>query len=246
MRVLINIAMQPPDLILTAAEAWRTVAELALAPFVLPALAQKSPQGDGHPVLVLPGFMATAWSTYPLRAFVAGLGYSVHEWGLGRNLGPLAIGHDGRRLEDRLSEIFDLTGRKVSLVGWSLGGVMAREVAKRKPGMVRQVVSMGSPFASGIEASHVWHVYKAVTGTKEGDLDPASIAMPPPVPSTAVYSKSDGIVHWKSCVEQDSDTTDSVEVVAAHCALGLNASALGIVAEKLAMPENGWRKLLRR
>lgn len=235
--------MTPPSILLTMAELWRTAGELALLPGSLAVASKMSPRGDGHPVMVLPGFMATSLSTHPLRAFVAGLGYGVWEWGLGRNLGPRSAGRDGERLERKLDEVFQATGRKVSLVGWSLGGVMARELAKRRPHAVRQVVTLGSPFSHGPSASHVWHLYKAMTGTAEGELSPHEIAKAPPVPSTAIYTKSDGIVHWESCVEAESDKTDNVEVTCAHCALGFNPAALTAVAMKLAMPEGGWRKL---
>ena len=101
------------------------------------------PKGDGHPVLVLPGFMASDSSTSPLRKLLADLGYATFGWGLGRN-----VRIDQRRLremEQLLLQIYQETGRKVSLVGWSLGGVFARELAKLQPDAVRQVISLGSP-----------------------------------------------------------------------------------------------------
>jgi pimeloyl-ACP methyl ester carboxylesterase len=237
------MTLRPPPVFLTATEAFRTVIDAALLPFSFPLLAS-TPSGDGHPVMVLPGFMGTSASTSVVRKFLTSKGYVVHEWGLGRNIGPASIGITGEKLAARMVEIYD--GRKISLVGWSLGGVMARELAKIQPMMIRQVITLGSPFNDGHNASHVWELYKLVAGQNSIDSTVLeSLKEPPPVPSTSIFSKTDGIVHWKSCLEKDSETTENIEIDVAHCAMGFNAKVFDVIAKKLSMPDGAWRKLYR-
>ena len=191
-------------------------------------LLRRAPHGDGHPVLVLPGFMAGDDSTRAIRRYLRSLGYMAHPWRLGRNLGP----RDRLReqLAERVEELHARTGRRLSLVGWSLGGVYAREIAKRMPHRTRGVVTLGSPFA-----------------------DPAwATAGPPPQPSTSIYSKTDGIVPWRHSLEVETDHTENIEVPGSHCGLGFNAIALYAMADRLAQREgtwspfnrSGWRRLV--
>lgn len=227
----------------------RTLAELAIWP-VTQQLLQRAPFGDGHPVMVLPGFMAGDSSTGMIRRFLTSRGYETREWELGRNLGPSSIGREGELLARRLEDIYRDHGKqKVSLVGWSLGGVLAREVAKQLPDMVRQVVTLGSPFAGVPEASHAWPLFKLMSGneTKTKDFTDlvAQIAVAPPVPTTSIYTKTDGIVHWSSSINSKEPHTDNIEVRTAHCALGFNAPTLFAVADRLAQPEDGWRPFHR-
>jgi len=173
-----------------------------------------APRGDGHGVLVLPGFMASDRSTRLLRRFLRDRGYAVHGWGLGRNLGT----EDGlaSRLRARLLELSLRHGGRVSLVGWSLGGVFARELAKRLPERVRQVITLASPFGG-------------------------QAAAPPPVPSTAIYSRSDGIVAWRTCLEPEGAQTQNLEIVGSHCGLGHHPLALFAIADRLAQPVDDWK-----
>ena len=135
-------SIRPPSPLLALTELPRALAELGTLPLASGWLAT-APRGDGHPVLVLPGFIASDTSTAILRRYLKRMGYDAHAWELGRNLGPKAIGREGEKLVARLRAIHELTGQKVSLVGWSLGGVMARLVARRAPEAVRQVISLG-------------------------------------------------------------------------------------------------------
>lgn len=236
--------VKPPSAILTLTEGLRTVFDAALLPFSWPML-WKLPAGDGHPVMVLPGFLGSSGSTASLRSFLSSKGYDVHDWGLGRNLGQAVIGETGERLIDKVDGIVQSGGRKASLVGWSLGGVMAREIAKARPELVRQVITLGSPFNNGPTASIglILELYKAVSG--HATLDDAfidSLRVPPPVPTTAIYTKGDGIVSWESCVERESKLTDNIEVTAAHCGLGFNSEVYAIIARKLTMAEDAWKK----
>ncbi len=175
-------------------------------------LLDRAPRGDGHPVLVLPGFLAADDSTGVLRRYLRALGYSAHPWLQGRNLGPSS--RLAERLSGRVEELSDRHGRKLSLVGWSLGGVFARQLAKRMPERVRQVITLGSPFG-------------------------ASSA--PPVPATAIYSKSDGITDWEDCRESEGHERENIEVVGSHCGLGWNARALWAIADRLALAEGDWK-----
>ena len=190
----------------------------ALLP-ALPLLAL-APRGDGHPVLVLPGFMASDRSTAILRRFLGSLGYRVHGWNLDRNVGPTPAIRDG--LVERLREIAR-DGRRVSLVGWSLGGIYARELARRFPSAVRLVITLGSPFR-----------------------DPRERVRELPVPATAIYSRSDGIVSWRRCVDDDGGSRENVEVDSSHLGMGHHPRVLMIVADRLAQPQGEWRPFRSR
>ncbi|MEZ4888446.1 MAG: alpha/beta fold hydrolase [Chitinophagales bacterium] len=200
-------------------------------------------KGDGHPVLVLPGFGATDVSTHPLRYFLKKQNFTPYAWELGRNLGGVDF------LEDiivRVQEIAHQHGQKISLVGWSLGGVFAREVARRHPGIVRQVITLGSPFQHVGHGNNIKWIYEFVTQNEIEGIDPQLIEdmkYPPPVPSTAIYTKGDGIVSWKCCIEMIEDhQTQNVEVSGSHCGLGHNPVALFCIADRLSQRDGYWRK----
>ena len=241
-------AIKPPSTLLALTEFGRAMGELAALPLALPVL-RSAPRGDGHPVLVLPGFTASDASTGILRRYLRDLGYEVYAWELGRNLGMRSIGLDAEKLVERLRIIHEETGQKVSLVGWSLGGVMARQLSRRAPQHVRQVISLGSPFTGNPRASTVAKLYERVTGDRIHD--PRMQAMiaesrqAPPVPSTAIWSRTDGIVPWQNCVEPETGTTDNIEVYGSHCGLGVNAAVLYAVADRLALAEGKWTPFSR-
>lgn len=232
---------KPPSLFLSAIELHRALAEFATLPAALPLLRQ-APKGDGHPVLVLPGFTASDISTAPLRKYLAGLGYDVYAWELGRNWG--LVGDLEERMYRRVAEIHLHTGRRLSVVGWSLGGIYAREIARRIPRAVRQVITLGSPFATAGNGSYAVYVYDTVTGertTQRRATLAGTINEPPPVPSTAIYTKTDGVAAWETCMEVESPTTDNIEVYGSHCGLGVNPLVLYVIADRLAQPEGEWR-----
>jgi pimeloyl-ACP methyl ester carboxylesterase len=241
--------IKAPSLALALTEGGRALAELVSLQGASPLL-NFAPSGDGHPVMVLPGFLAGSGTTAPLRRFLTSKGYETFCWGLGRNLGPIAIGPEGELLAQRLESIHRKMKRRISLVGWSLGGIMARELAKRYPKLVRQVITLGSPFGGNPRANYAWRIYQGVTGT---EIDPAKmrdvfgdIAAPPPVPSTAIFSKGDGVVAWQTCIEKRSATTDNIEVYASHCGLGVNPSVHFAVADRLSLPEREWQPFDRK
>ena len=199
-----------------------------------------TPRGDGHPVMVLPGLLASDVSTLPMRTFLANCGYDVHGWEQGRNSGPRE-GVEEKMLE-RLHELKLRAGRKVSLVGWSMGGNYARRLARKLPDNVRLVISMGSPFTGNPKATNVWRLYEMVSGQKVDDAYRHSAAQQPlAVPTTSIYSRSDGIVAWQNCIEQESPLTENIEVEGSHSGLGHNPAALHAVADRLAQPEGAWR-----
>ncbi len=237
-------AVQPPSRTLLMLEG-RAFWELGAFAASLPVLSQ-APRGDGHPVLVLPGLIASDVSTRPLRSFLNNHGYRAHGWGLGRNLGPRP-GVQSRMLE-RLLELHQRYGRKVSLVGWSLGGIFARELAKQAPEAVRMVITLGSPFGGHPKATNAWRVYEMASGEKIDDGNQAfveALRETPPVPTTAIYSRTDGICAWQSCRERPGPQAENIEVPGSHCGLGHNPAVIYAVAERLAQPENDWRPFER-
>ncbi len=236
---------KPPSLFLTAVELHRAISELSTLPAAWPLL-RRVPRGDGHPVLVLPGYTASDISTTPLRRYLTGLGYDVYAWELGRNWG--IVGDIEERMYARAVSIYEQTGRTLSLVGWSLGGIYAREIARRLPHASRQVISLGSPFATAGNGSYAVHVYDSMTGeriTKRRARLSDTIAEPPPVPSTAIYSKTDGVAAWQTCLEVESPITDNIEVIGSHCGLGFNPIVLYAIADRLAQPEGEWKSFDR-
>ena len=203
-----------------------------------------APAGDGHPVLVVPGFMADDWTTLPLRLYLRSLGYPAYRWRLGRNVGPTDDVVAGLRWSiDRLTEMH---GTKVSVVGWSLGGLIAREAGRTDPERVRQVISLGSPVGledpnqSRASSRYARYLDRHHEEYRLGDTflprrDPL------PVPSTSVYTRSDGIVAWHTCAQRTDERSENIEVRGAHLGLGHNPAALLAVSDRLAQPEGGWR-----
>jgi pimeloyl-ACP methyl ester carboxylesterase len=215
----------------------RGFAELVTLPLAVPWLSM-APRGDGHGVLVLPGFMAGDQSTGPLRRFVRRLGYEVRGWQLGRNLGPTQAVLD--ELPRAVAASAELTGGPVSLIGWSLGGIYARELARRDPAQVRQVITLGSPFAlTDPRQSRADGAYRRRGHFHAGAGRVPSaeeIVQPIVVPSTAVYSRRDGIVAWQACIEPETELHGNVEVRSSHLGFGVDPATLWLIADRLALP----------
>lgn len=250
LRSAVPADVSPPSALLALTELPRAMAEWGSLALSAGALMASAPRGDGHPVLVLPGFMTSDTSTRVLRRFLRMLGYDAHTWNLGRNLGTRAIGQQGEHLIARLREIHEATGQKVSLVGWSLGGVMARLLARKAPDAVRQVVTLGSPFAGSPKSSNVWRLYELMSGSRVDDPNHrahlAEVAARPDVPCTAIYSKDDGVVAWQTCREDDSPLSENIEVHGSHIGLGVNPSVLYAVADRLAQKDGEFRRFDRK
>ena len=234
----------PPSklrLLLEARAAGELLTTLALRP-----LLRRLPSGDGHPVLLLPGFLASDLSTRPLRGFLRDLGYWSHRWKLGRNLG--AQGDLEGRLSERLGEVYERHGRAVSLIGWSLGGVYARLLANREPEQVRSVISLGAPFALDTKANNSWRLYEWITGQRFDEIALEKldeVRRTPPVPTTAIFSRSDGVTAWQSALQPEGPLAESIEVAGSHLGLGFNPLVFYAIADRLAQPEGEWRPFFR-
>ena len=233
-------SLRPPSRALMFLEG-RALSELGAFVGALPLLSL-APRGDGHPVLVLPGLVASDTSTRPLRSFLKNRGYVVSGWRQGRNLGLRpGVQH---AMTDLVKELNDTHGRKVSLVGWSLGGLYARQLAKLMPERVRSVITLGSPFAAGPKATNAWRVYEMASGRRADEEDRrfgGSLAQTPPVPTTAIFSRTDGICAWQGCVEKTSAKSESIEVESSHCGMGHHPAAVFAVADRLAQTEGKWK-----
>ena len=234
----------PPSrlLLLTEGRAfWEAGATLTMWPWL-----KLAPSGDGHPVLVLPGLLASDASTRLLRRYLADRGYEPHGWNLGRNLGPRAGVEEGMtRLLHELSERHG--GRKVSIVGWSLGGVYARILASRHPELVRNVITLGSPLRGDSHSTNAWRVYEFVSGQSSHDPARKSLATEiPQMPTTSIYSRTDGVVAWQCSLNDAAQQTENVEVLASHIGLGAHPAVLYALADRLSQPEGGWKPFDRK
>jgi pimeloyl-ACP methyl ester carboxylesterase len=238
--------LPPPSPWLLAMELrapWEFGASMAAWP-----LLQRAPRGDGHGVIVYPGLSANDASTIPLRRFLRHLGYEVHGWEQGFNFGPRHGVLEMCKAHLRHTEA--IVGGKVSLVGWSLGGIYARELAKAMPELVRNVVTLGSPFAGPPSSTHAGRLYEAVSGRDiQREREHYDLPLAPPVPFTSIYSRSDGIVAWQGSIQRPSASnprTENVEVVASHIGLGMNPAAWWVLADRLAQPEGEWKPFERQ
>ena len=235
-------AYKPPSPLLTALEiraSWELGAWLMSMP-----LLKSAPKGDGHPVLVFPGLAASDFSTIPLRQFLKGIGYTPYPWNFGRNLGP----RPGvlRGCAEHVKELREKHGQNVSLIGWSLGGLYAREVAKIAPEVTRCVITLGTPFTGHPKANHAWRFFEFASGLKVGDPKlHEPLRHSPPVPTTSIYSRSDGVVSWKCSLETESPITENIEVIASHLGMGVNPATLFAIADRLSQPEGQWKKFER-
>jgi pimeloyl-ACP methyl ester carboxylesterase len=231
--------------VLAATEPVRTLVSAGALAAGLPVL-RLAPRGEPHPVLVLPGLMASDLSTRALRAWLGRLGYPVVGWALGRNRGPTQeVADELPALVDRLAREH---GTSVSIVGWSLGGIYARRLALRAPLQVRQVISLGSPFSlanRGVDGSRVFQRYSPLHSVDRTHSSRGSLARPLPVPSTAVYSRWDGVVDWRACRQRTGPTSENVAVRSSHLGMGHDPAVLWVVADRLAQPRDAWRPFER-
>lgn len=202
------------------------------------------PRGDGHAVLVLPGLLANDSSTEMLRAYLQQRGFEASGWGQGNNLGPRPGVIDG--CLQLLQQLQQRSGRKVSLVGQSLGGVYARLLAAMASDSVRLVVSLGSPLAGPTTASHARRVYDTVSGPHARDERRRELLRQPPrVPTSSIYSLSDGVVAWQTSVLPTQPQVENIEVRASHMGMGMHPAVLHAVADRLAQPEGQWEPFRR-
>ena len=235
-------APRPPGPFLFALEGrapWELGAALASWPIL-----RQAPRGDGHSIMVFPGLAASDMTTVPLRTFLDTHGYDAHGWKLKFNFGPRKGVVEAS--VERVRRLRRESGRRVSLVGWSLGGVFAREIAKMIPDDVRSVITLGSPFTGHPRANNAWRFYQLVSGHRlEDDSAMQHVRKTPPVPTTSIFSRSDGIVAWQCCLQPAERQAESIEVQASHLGIGMHPAVWYAVADRLAQPEGQWKPFHR-
>ena len=221
-----------------------------MLPMSLPLLLQ-APSGDGHPVLLLPGFMADEKSLFVLKAFLTRKGYDVHTWGLGRNLGFRS--KHASALPQKIRYLHHVTGRKVSLVGWSLGGVFSLYGAENSLDCVRSVITLGSPVSIDAQGSQsppvVRALYRLVShrlGANAHTMAPRAKALREhrrlAIPTSCLYSLGDGVVPpQEATIDGDVAWHENIRVPGSHVGLGFNGLVLAVVADRLAQPEGDWQ-----
>lgn len=227
----------PPSLGLALAEL-RALPELAAGIAALPLL-RRGPRGDGHCALVLPGLMASDASTFLLRGLLGSLGHQARGWGLGINMGPRPGLEEA--IERLLEEAARSSGRKVSLVGQSLGGSYARLLGARRPDLVRCVVTLGSPSAGDPRSNRAWRLYQWASGrSAEADSAWADVERGPAAPCTSVWSRTDAIVSPGSARALPGPLRECVEIWGSHVGMAVHPGALSVVADRLSQPEGAW------
>ncbi len=238
---------RPPSFVNTLTELPRALLELGHLYTALPSLSLAA-RGDKHPLLLVPGFMAGDASLGLLRRYLRYLGYRPETWGFGRNMGSPE--HLFDHLPERLADMADKAGEPVSLIGQSLGGVFSRELAREYPDLIRQVITLGSPFRISGSANTVRglsHLFQVSSGRSVDEviamLRDRDFHQSPDVPLTAIYSKGDGVVHWESCREEEQDHhTQNIRVPGSHCGMGFNSVIYYIIADRLSQKVDAWQK----
>ena len=202
-------------------------------------LLHQLPKGDSHPVMVIPGFAGNDHYNQPLIKFLKRQGYNATGWNRGRNFGHGLLDVDV--LINRVNELYNMTEQSVSLIGHSLGGVYAREIAKLWPHEIRQVITLGSPFGGGrATASRANFLYNLLSPHK-GNEDDSKWPEAPPVPTTAIYSRTDGIINWKIALQREGHSrTENIEIYSSHNGMTVNPSAWYVINDRLTQPEDDW------
>jgi pimeloyl-ACP methyl ester carboxylesterase len=229
-----NDPIAPPSTFLLALETrglFSLGALLTAAPFLASA-----PRGKPQAALVVPGLHATDRSTLAIRLYLRFLGYDAVGWNLGRNDRP--AGADLSAVATRIRTLHEASGKGVNLIGWSRGGLIAREATRLASDCVRMVITLGSPFA-GPDAANIGARWRRPIQTWERVR---ALADPMPVPSTSIFSRTDGVVAWQACLEAEGPLSENVEVRGSHIGLGFNPAALWVIADRLAQPIGQWRR----
>jgi pimeloyl-ACP methyl ester carboxylesterase len=227
------MSMQPPNLLLALSDAPRALADVAILNMAAPLLCRLKPTQRQQSVMVIPGFLGDDRGNGPLIRFLRRLGYTASGWGQGRNLGTQSFDED--KLREAMEPLIEAGNGKVALIGHSLGGIYAREIARGEPDQIAQVITLGSPFGAGREnASHANRLYERLNPQPDARRMDDSLSLPPPVPTTAIYTKADGVVNWRTSLQSgDNHNVHNIEVLGSHIGLNLNAAVWYWVAKKL-------------
>ena len=222
-------------MMLEARAPWEYAAMVAAAPWLA-----RLPAGDGHPVIVYPGLGASDITTAPLRRFLRERGYTPYAWKRGFNFGPKQGVLEACR--EQLQQVAARHREKVSLIGWSLGGVYARELAKEQPDNARCVITLGTPFSGHPRATNAWRFYEMVSGQSTHDAALIEqIRSTPPCPTTSIFSKTDGVVAWQCSLNPAVPRAENIEVHASHIGMGMNPLALYAIADRLRQDPMAWQ-----
>ncbi len=237
-------SQSPSRLVYALAEAPRVLHEMAHLSIARRWL-HRAPQGDGHGVMLLPGFLGSDKYNRPLLEYLESLGYIAVGWEQGVNTGPAPEVVEG--LFRQLQRLHARSGGKVSLIGHSLGGVYAREMAREFPDQVRQVISLGSPIGEHRDsATPTSKLYQRLNPNAGQAERRENIVAVPPVPTSAVFSRTDGVVPWTQSIQKNGHRqTENIEVQGSHCGLTVNAAVWYFLAERLAQPEDEWQPVAR-
>lgn len=243
MKNLATDAVQRPSLALLGVEPFRAALEFAWHKV---GKSGDAKPGDGHPVVIFPGLGADGNSVSTLRGHCRALGYDAFDWGQGFNTGPQ--GDLDAWLHTLKSQVVDLLAghtQAATLIGWSLGGLYAREIGKLMAPRIRQVITIGTPFNAQADHTNVGWLFRLLSGTSS-TLDPAlsrRLRTPPPLRTTSIYSRSDGVVAWQTCRHhRRSSLVHDIEVDGSHIGMGWNREVLAAVADRLAQPPGPWRR----
>jgi len=240
-----NTQLQKPPLFLFLTEVFRAWYE-RLSSIKFRQKADQFQVGDDHPVLVIPGLLGNDKSTKPLRNFVEKCNYTSYGWELGTNLANL---DDLQNLSKQLQNIYKKHNQKISLIGWSLGGIYARKLAKDHPHMVRQIITLGSPFCKVDAPSYGMWTVKILNRSREFIIPEehrewvSALPDPMPIPTTSIFTKEDGVVPWQICKEAyEDDIHQNIEISGSHMGLVANKQALAIIANRLPYSKDNWVK----
>ncbi len=242
MNLLTAHAVQRPSLALLGAEPFRAAIEFARNRL------HKSPAsqpGDGHPVVIFPGLGADGASVATLRKHCRALGYNAFDWGRGFNTGPQGdLDTWLKALKAQVAELLEAYAQPATLIGWSLGGLYAREIGKLMAPRLRQVITIGTPFNSAADHTHAGWLFRLLSGNSTA-LDPAlsrRLRTPPPVRTTSIYSRTDGVVAWQTCRhDKPSRLVHEIEIEGSHLGMGWNRQVLAAVTDRLAQAPGLWR-----
>jgi dienelactone hydrolase len=229
-------APAPLSAALFAADLPRSALELTTALAAAPWLGT-APRGDGHPVLLIPGLLAADPALTVMHGFLRELGYATEGWSLGLNVGRWDV---LAPLLDTFDRLHERHARPVSLVGWSMGGLYAREIARRRPTAVRLLAQLGTPFGADAKSNPNWPIYEFASGDPADSAPRQGATEPrPPVPTLSIWSRSDGHVDWRNCVERaggphDAEIVENVEVISSHNGLRHHPHVLWTIATRLA------------